>query len=207
VRKTAQNAKYDMLALRCAGITLRGLEFDTMLASYVLDPGRRSHGLDVLALEFLDHKMTTYDELCGKGKGAVPFDECPVDAARDYSCEDADMALQLRLVFEPQLDAYELGGLLQEVEIPLVSVLAEMEWIGISIDVDWFRSLKTRFQREREAVEKQIYASAGVEFNINSNIQLRDILFNKLGLPVTKRTPTRAFCSSSLTRGTSFRLS
>ena len=190
VRKTAQNAKYDTLALRRAGITLRGLEFDTMLASYVLDPGRRSHGLDVLALEFLDHKMTTYDELCGKGKGAIPFDECPVDAARDYSCEDADMTLQLRLVFEPQLQAYELGPLLQEVEIPLVSVLGEMEWIGISIDVEWFRSLKERFQREREAVEQQIYAAAGSEFNINSNLQLRDILFTKLGLPVTKRTST-----------------
>ena len=190
IRKTAQNAKYDVLALRRAGVTLRGLEFETMLASYVLDPGRRSHGLDVLALEFLDHKMTTYDELCGKGKGAVPFDECPVDAARDYSCEDADMALQLRLVFEPQLEAYQLRRLLEEVEIPLVSVLGEMEWIGISIDIGWFRSLKTRFQGEREAVERQIYASAGMEFNINSNLQLRDILFNRLGLPVTKRTPT-----------------
>ena len=190
VGKTAQNAKHDMLALRRAGVTLRGLEFDTMLASYVLDPGRRSHGLDVLALEFLDHKMTTYDELCGKGKGAIPFDECPVDAARDYSCEDADMTLQLRHVFEPQLQAYELGPLLQEVEIPLIAVLGEMEWIGISIDVEWFRSLKERFQREREAVEQQIHAAAGVEFNINSNLQLREILFTKLGLPVTKRTST-----------------
>ena len=190
VRKTAQNAKYDMLALRRAGVTLHGLEFDTMLASYVLDPGRRSHGLDVLALEFLDHKMTTYDELCGKGKGAVPFDECPVDAARDYSCEDADMALQLRQVFEPQLQAYELSPLLQEVEMPLIAVLGEMEWTGISIDVGWFRSLKERFQREREAVEQQIYAAAGVEFNINSNLQLREILFTRLGLPVTKRTST-----------------
>jgi DNA polymerase-1 len=190
VRKTAQNAKYDLLALRWSGVTLRGLEFDTMLASYVLDPGRRSHGLDVLALEFLDHKMTTYSDLCGKGKGAVRFDECPVDAARDYSCEDADMALQLRAVFEPQLETYALTRLLHDVEIPLVSVLAEMEWIGISIDIEWFRSLKARFQREREAVEQQIYSVAGLEFNINSNPQLREILFTRLGLPVTKRTAT-----------------
>ena len=190
VRKTAQNAKYDTLALRRAGVTLRGLEFDTMLASYVLDPGRRSHGLDVLALEFLDHKMTTYDELCGKGKSAIPFDECPVEAARDYSCEDADMALQLRTVFEPQLDTYALTPLLREVEIPLIEVLAEMEWVGISIDIEWFRSLKARFQRERQAVEQQVYASAGVEFNINSNPQLREILFTRLGLPITKRTST-----------------
>jgi DNA polymerase-1 len=190
IRKTAQNSKYDLLALRRAGASLRGVEFDTMLASYVLDPGRRSHGLDVLALEFLDHKMTSYEELCGKGKGAIPFDECPVDAARNYSCEDADMALQMRQVFEPQLKGYELTRLLEEIEIPLISVLARMESIGISIDVDWFRSLKTRFRGERESVERQIYEAAGTEFNINSNPQLREILYTRLGLPVTKRTTT-----------------
>ena len=135
--------------------------------------------------------MTTYDELCGKGRNAIPFDECPIEAARDYSCEEADMALQLRVVFEPQLDTYELTPLLQEVEIPLISVLAEMEWAGISIDLEWFRSLKTRFQRERQAVEQQIYTAAGAEFNINSNPQLREVLFTRLGLPVTKRTSPR----------------
>jgi DNA polymerase-1 len=190
VKKTAQNGKYDLLTLRRAGVMLEGLDFDTMLASYVLDPGRRSHGLDVLALEFLDHTMTSYEDLCGKGRKAIPFDECPIDAARDYSCEDADVALQLRHIFEPQLNAYELTRLLQEIELPLIGVLGEMEWRGISIDIDWFRSLKTRFQREREAVERQIYEVAGMEFNINSNPQLREILFTKLGLPVTKRTAT-----------------
>src|SRR5919107_5585945 len=90
VRKTAQNAKYDLLTLRCAGVNLAGLDFDTMLASYVLDPGRRSHGLDVLALEFLDHTMTSYTDLCGKGKAEIPFDQVPSECARDYSCEDAD---------------------------------------------------------------------------------------------------------------------
>ena len=190
VRKTAQNAKSDILLLRCSGVELRGLDFDTMLASYVLDPGRRSHGLDVLALEFLDHTMTSYAELCGKGRSAIPFDECPVEAARDYSCEDADMALRLRRVFEPQLDAHELTRLFDGVEIPLLSVLAEMEWTGIPIDLPWFASLKQRFQKEREAVEKQIYEEAGSEFNINSNLQLREILFGKLNLPILKRTST-----------------
>jgi DNA polymerase I len=190
VRKTAQNSKYDKLTLRCAGVNLAGLDFDTMLASYVLDPGRRSHGLDVLALEFLDHTMTSYADLCGKGRTEIPFDECPVEAARDYSCEDADMTLRLRKVFEPQLESYELTRLFDGVEIPLVDVLAEMEWTGIAIDLPWFSSLKQRFQAEREAVEKQIYAAAGTEFNINSNLQLRDILFGKLNLPVIKRTST-----------------
>jgi len=190
VRKTGQNAKFDLLALRCVGVRLAGLDFDTMLASYVLDPGRRSHGLDVLALEFLDHTMTSYADLCGKGRSAIPFDECPIEAARDYSCEDADMALRLRKIFEPQLESHELTRLLDGIEIPLIDVLAEMEWTGIAIDLPWFASLKQRFQADREAVEKQIYTAAGVEFNINSNPQLREILFEKLNLPVLKRTST-----------------
>jgi len=190
VRKTAQNAKFDLLALRSAGVQLAGLDFDTMLASYVLDPGRRSHGLDVLALEFLDHTMTSYADLCGKGRSTIPFDECPVEAARDYSCEDADMTLRLRKIFEPQLESHELTRLLDGVEIPLINVLAEMEWTGIAIDLPWFLSLKKRFQADREAVEKQIYETAGTEFNINSNPQLREILFDKLNLPVLKRTST-----------------
>src|SRR4026207_280205 len=105
IRKTAQNAKYDHLVLRSMGVKLAGLDFDTMLASYVLDPGRRSHGLDVLALEFLDHTMTSITDLCGKGRPAIPCDECPVESARDYACEDVDMSLRLRRVFEPQLES------------------------------------------------------------------------------------------------------
>ena len=190
VIKVAQNAKFDVLAFRRAGIDVQGLTFDTMLASYVLDPGRRSHGLDVLALEFLDHRMTSFEELCGRGKTAIPFEECPVDCARDYACEDADMTLQLRERFAPQLEAYDLLRLFREIEMPLVEVLARMESEGISIDLEWFRSLKARFKTEREGVEREIYEIAGMEFNINSNLQLREILFDKLKLPVLKRTST-----------------
>ena len=190
VGKTAQNAKFDLLVLRRAGADLAGLVFDTMLASYVLDPGRRSHGLDLLALEFLDYRMMSYEDLCGRGRRQLPFDVVPVAAARDYSCEDADVTLRLRSVFEAQLAAHDLAMLYQEVEIPLVQVLADMEQIGVSIDVDWFRSLKERFRREREEVEQEILAAAGEHFNINSNQQLRTILFDKLGLPIRKRTST-----------------
>lgn len=190
IRKTAQNSKYDVLVLRRAGIAMAGLDFDTMLASYVLDPGRRSHGLDVLALEFLDHTMASYTDLCGKGKSAIPFDACPIEAACNYSCEEADMTLRLRTVFEPQLQAGQLEPLLANIEIPLVHVLANVEWTGIYIDLPWFRSLKERFRREREAVERQIHELAGLEFNINSNPQLREILFTRLGLPVLKKTST-----------------
>jgi len=200
VRKTAQNAKYDVLTLRRCGITLRGLDFDTMVASYVLDPGRRSHGLDVLAPEFLDHTMTSYADLCGKGRTVIPFDECPIDYARDYSCEDADMTLRLRSVFEPQLSSQHLTELFSSVEMPLVMVLAEMEWQGISIDLPWFASLKQRFQAERQAVERQIHEAAGCEFNINSNQQLREILYTRLNLPVRKRTATGPSTDASVLR-------
>jgi DNA polymerase-1 len=172
------------------GIHVEGFTFDTMLASYVLDPGRRSHGLDVLALEFLDHRMTSFEELCGRGKTAIPFDECPIDCARDYACEDADMTFQLHDRFAPQLESYGLMRLFQEIEMPLVEVLARMESEGISINLEWFRSLKERFKAEREAVEREIHQIAGMEFNINSNLQLREILFDRLKLPVLKRIST-----------------
>ena len=190
VIKVVQNAKFDILAFRRAGIAVRGFTFDTMLASYVLDPGRRSHGLDVLALEFLEHRMTSFQELCGKGKTLIPFDECPIECAREYSCEDADVSLQLRERFAPQMETYGLMPLFREIEMPLVEVLARMESEGVSIDLKWFRSLKERFKAERQAVEREIHEIAGMEFNINSNLQLREILFDKLKLPVLKRTST-----------------
>ncbi|MBY0490204.1 MAG: DNA polymerase I [Gemmatimonadaceae bacterium] len=190
VKKIAQNAKYDMLVLRGAGVRLAGLEFDTMLASYVLDPGRRSHGLDLLALEFLGHPMTAYEQLCGKGKSQLPFSVVPVDAARDYSCEDVDVTMRLRALLEPLLVSHDMLALLQEMEVPLVTVLCDMEWDGIAIDLAWFDSLKTRFAAERARVEQAIYGEAGHEFNINSNPQLRTVLFDELKLPVKKKTAT-----------------
>ncbi len=198
VRKTAHNAKYDLLVLRRAGLTLRGLDFDSMLASYVLDPSRRSHAIDALAVEFLGIAMTGYDELCGKGKNEIPYDEVPITAARDYSCADSDVALRLRALLEPRLAEQQVGRLLREVELPLVDVLAEMEWTGVTIDIAWFHSLKTRFEAARRELEAQIHAEAGETFNIASNLQLRTILFEKLGLPVKKKTATGASTDASV---------
>ncbi len=198
IRKTVQNAKYDQLVLRRVGVRLAGIDFDTMIASYVLDPGRRAHGLDVLALEFLDHRMTAYEDLCGKGRNAIPYDECAVSAARDYACEEADMTFRLRALFEPQLEAYALTKLVHDIEMPLVRVLAEMEWHGVAIDRSWFASLKERFQRERERVEQEVYEAAGAPFNINSNPQLRQILFEKLELPILKRTTSGPSTNASV---------
>jgi DNA polymerase I len=190
IRKLGQNLKSDLLVLRRAGVTLRGLAFDTMIGSYLLDPGGREHGLDALALKHLDHHTITYEEVCGKGKTQVPFSRVPIEAARDYAAEDADLALQLAQRFEPEIERLGLAELMNRVEMPLVEVLAEMEWTGIRIDEDFFQQMGRRLRNELRSIEAEIYREAGTEFNIGSNPQLREILFGKLGLPVLKRTKT-----------------
>ncbi|HEX6315951.1 MAG TPA: DNA polymerase I, partial [Gemmatimonadaceae bacterium] len=190
VAKTAHNAKFDTAVLRRAGVSLDGLAFDTMLASYVLDPGRRSHGLELLAVEFLGQPMASLEALVGKGKDEVPMDIAPVSCVAEFAGAEAEAALRLRDVFEAQLTLHGQRELLTAIEIPLSRVLGNMERAGVCIDIDWFRSLQARFRAERERIEREIYAVAGSEFNINSNQQLRVILFDQLGLPVLKRTPT-----------------
>ena len=190
VAKITHNAKFDALVMRRAGVDLRGVTFDTMLASYVLDPGRRSHGLDLLAAEFLDQPLSGIEALAGKGKDELPLDLVPVTAAAEFACAEADAAIRLREIFESQLVQHGQLGLLRDIELPLSRVLSDMEEAGVTIDLDWFSSLKTRFRAERERIEREIYAAAGSEFNINSNQQLRVILFDQLGLPVLKRTAT-----------------
>jgi DNA polymerase-1 len=192
ILKIGQNLKYDLLVFRRAGVALRGLHFDTMIASYLLNPGRREHGLDSLALEHLDHRTITYDDVTGKGKARLAFAEVNVESCRDYACEDADIALRLAELFEPEIERLKLSELFHTVEMPLVHVLAEMEWAGILIDEPFFRELRERLAVQLRDIEAAIYAEAGTEFNINSNIQLREILFDRLKLPVLKRTKTGA---------------
>ena len=198
VKKVAQNGKYDTLVLEREGLTIRGLWFDTMVASYVLDPGRRSHGLDMLALEFLGYQMTSYEEVCGKGKNAIGFDEVPIAVASRYSCEDADITLRLAALFSEQMEQLGVTKLFREIEMPLVPILAEMEAVGITIDLAAFERMKLQLADERARVEQEIYAAAGEEFNINSNAQLRHILFEKLELPVLKKTSTGASTDASV---------
>lgn len=190
VEKIGQNLKYDLLVLRRAGVELRGIAFDTMIASYLLDPGRREHGLDSLAMQHLNRRTMTYEELCGKGKNQIPISECPIDRVLEYAGEDADIPLRLREIFQPDLERYALDRLFDEIEIPLIPVLAEMEWAGIRIDTDFFAALAERLERELALIREDIYKEAGGEFNISSTPQLREVLFEKLGLPVIKRTKT-----------------
>jgi DNA polymerase I len=190
VAKVGQNLKYDLLVLRRAGITLRGIDFDTMIASYLLDPGRREHGLEALALQHLDRRTIGYEEITGKGKNQISFAEVEIERCRDYACEDADVALQLAELFAPQIQELHLEDLFRRIEMPLVEVLAEMEWAGIRIDEDFFEELRGRLAGQLGVLEQRIHETAGTTFNINSNPQLREILFERLGLPVIRKTKT-----------------
>jgi DNA polymerase-1 len=190
VLKAGHNVKYDWLVLRRAGIELAGVAYDSMIASFVLDPGRRSHGLDVLAREHLGLQLTTYADLVGKGKSERRFAEVPQVQAAPYCCADADTVLRLRDYFEAQLEAGQMDGLLEDIEIPLVGVLVDVEWHGIAVDAERLGELSRRFGSELEQIEEAIYGEAGVTFNINSTPQLRHVLFEKLQLPVLKKTKT-----------------
>ncbi len=190
VEKTGHDLKFTLLALRRAGATLRGLGFDVMLASYLLEPGRRDQALDSLALQHLGHSPTTYEDLCGKGRSASPVAECGADAVRDFACEKADMTLRLRARLEPDLERYHLERLYREIEMPLEGVLADMETAGIRIDTAFFREVSKKLERDLALIQEEIFKEAGEEFNINSTPQLREVLFEKLDLPVLKKTKT-----------------
>jgi len=190
VRKIGQNLKYDAVVLAEAGIRLEGIGFDTMVASYVLDPSRRAHGLDALAVEILAYKPTTYKEVAGSGRKEIPFAEVDLEVATEYACEDADCTIRLYGKFREELREHELEELFHELEMPLVPVLARMERNGIAIDGDFFAGMSERLNEQLEGIQEEIFEAAGEEFNVNSTIQLREILFEKMELPVKKRTKT-----------------
>ncbi len=198
IRKIGQNLKYDIVALRRAGITVRGVWFDTMVASYVLDPGRRQHSLDALALELLGHRMISYSDVAGKGRSQIPFAEVGLPSACEYACEDADYALRLQERFAPELEEEAAEELFHEMEMLLVPVLADMELRGIRIDLPFFEEMSGRLRSELKLLEEDIHKEAGEEFNINSTQQLRRILFEKLELPVIKKTKTGASTDASV---------
>ena len=190
IKKTGQNIKYDMLVLDRCGLAVRGVLFDTMIASYLLNPGKTSHSLDALALEYLNYKTTTYSDITGTGKKQISFAEVDIAVASRYSGEDADIALRLEQTLLPQLEKQGLLKLFREIEMPLMEVLADMEKAGVKIDAVFLKSMSTRLGKDIHDVETTVYELAGSEFNINSPKQLAEILFNKLQLTPTKRTKT-----------------
>lgn len=188
VKKMGQNMKYDILVLGHYGIPVKGASFDTMIASYLLNPGKPSHSLDAIALEYLNYKTTTYAEVTGTGKKQIGFDKVSIETATRYSGEDADIALRLKQTLEPKLGEQNLEKLFCEIEMPLMEVLADMERTGVKIDAGFLRHLSMKLEKEMAGIEKIIYELAGAEFNINSPRQLSEVLFVKLGLSPVKRT-------------------
>ena len=188
VKKIGQNIKYDWMVLKRHGINLAGVIFDTMLGSYLINPSKRAHNLDQIALDFLDHKTMTYKEISGKGKKDVSFSEIPLEKAVPYSCEDADITLMAYHVLMPLIDRAGLMELYNNVELPLVPVLMNMEMTGVCVDREKLMDLSKSFEHQLEQLEIMIYSIAGEEFNIRSSQQLGRILFEKLKLPVQKKT-------------------
>src|SRR6266403_337199 len=195
VRKAGHDIKAAWVAFARAGVEFAGVAYDSMLASFVLDPGSRSHALNDLAREHLSVELPTTAQLLGKGKGGgtertfaqVP----PADAAR-VSAAQAEMVLRLEATFRADIEAHHLVRLLDDIEIPLVPVLVDMEAAGILVDRVLLGEMSRGFNKELTGLELDIYRAAGGEFNINSTPQLRTVLFERLKLPVQKRTKTGA---------------
>jgi len=197
--KVGQNIKYDWIVFERHGIKLNGIVFDTMLASYLINPSKRAHNLDQIALDFLDHKTITYEDLTGKkGKNAATFDTVPIEKATPYACEDADITLMACQVLNEKLETLGLSKLFREVEMPLVSVLKGMEMNGVTVDKNKLHELSTTFDHQLKTIEQTIYELADESFNINSTQQLGKILFEKLGLPVQKKTKKKTGYSTDV---------
>ena len=194
IAKVGQDIKPHALVLRRHGISLRGIRFDTMIASYVLNPGLKQHELGPLAQQHLGAKVQSYEEVVGRSKGPEAFSAVDVTRAKNYSCERAEIALRLKSLMEKKLVTDKNDDLFYNLEMRLVSVLMDMEWEGIRIDIPFFKAQSEKYGEELQSIEGQIYEEAGMEFNINSPQQLGVVLFEKMGLPSQKKTgKTKAY--------------
>ncbi|HAE79716.1 DNA polymerase I [Morganella morganii] len=190
IRKIGQNLKFDRGIMENYDVELRGIAFDTMLESYVLNSVAGRHDMDSLADRHLNYKTTTFEEIAGKGKKQLTFNQIPLEEAANYAAEDADITLLLHQALYPQLEAEKsLLHVYQDIEMPLVPVLSRMERTGVLIDANVLAAQSVQLTARLDELEKQAFAIAGEEFNLSSPKQLQAILFEKLNLPVVKKTP------------------
>ena len=189
-KKIAQHGKYDMHVLRRHDLPLRGLAFDTMLESYVLNPAATRHDMDSLALHHLGHRTISFAEVAGKGKKQLTFNQIDLAQAAPYAGEDAAITYALHQVLGEKLAAEpSLHKVYQEIELPLIEVLAAIEANGVLVDGRLLQQISGEFAGEMETLEARAHAEAGRRFNLNSPSQLKDILFDELGLPAKRKTP------------------
>ena len=191
IEKIGQNIKYEWIILKRYGLAYKGKAFDTMIASYLLNPSRRTHSLNQIALDYLNRRLTTYKEVVGTGAKAKNFCEVPVDEAIAYGAEDAESTLAAAGRLRPLLETEGLDELFQQMEMPLMPVLAEMEMHGVRLDAQALADFSKEMDVRLFQAEEQIYQMAGERFNLNSPQQLGHILFEKLKLPQGKKTKGR----------------
>ncbi|HHT9887410.1 TPA: DNA polymerase I [Legionella pneumophila] len=189
IGKIGQNIKYDYSVLKNYGITLKGIRYDTMLESYVLNSGAGRHDMDSLALKYLGYKTISYEDVAGKGAKQLRFDQIPVEKAGIYAAEDADITLRLHHKLYPMLDE-PLRNVLHDIEMPLLTVLADMEMHGVLIDPVILEKHGSRLKAQMKSLEQEAVQLAGKAFNLNSPKQLQEILFDEQKLPVVAKTPT-----------------
>ena len=188
--KLGQNLKYDCTVLHNHGVMLTGIRFDTMLESYVLDSTGSRHDLDTLSLKYLGHKTIHYEDVAGKGKGQLSFNEVPVEVAAPYAAEDADITLRLNETLFPRLKKEDAQTeLFDRIEMPLVPVLSKIERTGVRVDAQMLAAQSKELAERTQELEAKAHAEAGGVFNIASPKQIQEILFNRLGLPVISKTP------------------
>lgn len=190
IGKVGQNLKYDLVVLLGCGVEVRGTQFDSMVASYLLDAGARNHSLDAISQQYLHHQPMSIVELIGKGRNQRRMDEVPLEDIAEYAAEDADVALRLWPRLDARLRERDLGDLNQQVEVPLIDVLARMEYYGIAVNRGRLQELSRRFGERVHSLEVEIEEMAGHPLNLGSPRQLAEVLFGELGLPVTKRGKT-----------------
>jgi len=188
--KCGQNAKYDMLVMSRYGVKMAGVVFDTMIASYLLNPTSRQHNLDALAMEHFNYKKIPTSDLIGKGKAQITMRDVPVETVARYACEDADFTWRLRNHFLPKLQEAGVNELFEKVEMPLVAVLADVEKTGVKLDLLFLQKMSTELEATLGTLMADIYQLAGKEFNLNSPKQLEKILFDDLKLKSSRRTKT-----------------
>jgi DNA polymerase-1 len=201
IGKYMHNAKYDMLVFSRAGVTMRGLAFDSMVGAYLVNPGQRGLGLKDQAFQRLNIVMTPISQLIGTGSKAISMSQVPIRAAADYAGADADMTLRLVDPLMEELRHLKLLDLHDRVELPLTPVLLKMEMAGVALDTDFLRGFEAILGEQIAALEKAIYDAVGHQFNINSTKQLGDILFGELKLPSGKKTKTGYSVSADVIDG------
>jgi DNA polymerase-1 len=198
IRKIGQNIKYDYIVLKREGLELRGIDQDTMILSYLLEPNWGKHNLEKLALAYLQTRATPYEEVAGKGKNELPMNAVPLEKVVPYACQDADLALALSETLWPKVKEQKLDRLYRELEQPLIELLAEMEVWGVKVDREALEELSAELGSELRSLELKIFALSGGEFNINSPQQLADVLFHKIQLQPSRRTRITKRYSTSL---------